>query len=58
VPVIPAIQRSINRRIEVQASLGIKQFSISKIISVKKAGSVAQTQGSEFNPNIEKKDYF
>jgi hypothetical protein len=41
VPVISAIQGSINKSIVVQDSLGIKQDAISKVMNTKKAGRVA-----------------
>jgi hypothetical protein len=59
VPVIPAIWGSINRRISIQVSLGIKQDTTSKITKAKGAGGVAQVvecllqaQGLDFRSPI------
>jgi hypothetical protein len=42
VPIIPAMWRNTNRRVMVQACLGIKRdHSISKITNTKRAGGVA-----------------
>jgi hypothetical protein len=54
----PVIWRSTNTKIEVQASLSTKQYSISKITDAKKGGSVAQVKALNSTPNTEKqKDY-
>jgi hypothetical protein len=49
-PVIPVTQGSTNRRIVVQASLGVKKDLILKTTSMKRAA-----QGSEFNPPVRQK---
>jgi hypothetical protein len=56
-PDIPATVGSINRRIIVQAGLGKKQDSISKITRAKRAGCVAQVveQSLDFKPQYHQK---
>jgi hypothetical protein len=48
VAVIPATRESTNRRMEVQANLGIKQDPISKITNAKRSGGV--TEQEEYLP--------
>jgi hypothetical protein len=51
-PVIPAMMENTNRRITVQAGLGIKQDAVSKTNNTKRAGGV--TQVVEYLPSNHK----